>query len=243
MTHALAGNITLQKKWIRWRLLDGKRPVDLPTKVPDEWQKAYAWFVPWARWDLHGRQTTRPPQAPAKIPKWAQEIEAQPLIIAKIKKLGPFKPATVKIPNWGAIVPGGASLLDHDMTHLTDGLKWPAVDAGWETGKPVLAHADCEVYDNTSSSQGGNAFYIIDEYDCKHWVAHITKVPKLNKSFSKGDEMTNISSDHDRPHVHWATDTTALIKKQLLYGKTGKGPQYTHCPWTVRDQFEDLLGV
>lgn len=235
------------KKWIVWKLVHNsdpdKRPFDLPLKVPDEWHAAYAWFVPWGRWDIHGQTTARPtnPRPPSRIPVWAQQLEKQPNVAAKLRKLGSYKPSAVILPAWGQIVPGGQSLLDYDMTHLTTGVGWPAVDAGWETGKPIYAHANCEVYDNTSDPQGGDAFYIRDDTGCEHWVAHITTVPKLNRKFRKGEKMTAISEDHEHPHVHWAINAVSLMGKHLLYGKTGKGPNYTHCPWTVREQFEKAL--
>jgi len=127
------------------------------------------------------------------------------------------------IPNLGPIVADGVSILKQDCTHLTSALKWPAFDDGFRIGRAVIAPEDCEVDDDTSDSQGGDAFYIKGVSTIRYWVAHITVVPKLHTKFKKGQVMTKISSDHPRPHVHLAIDTRPLIGHHLI-----SHDDYTH---------------
>jgi hypothetical protein len=99
------------------------------------------------------------------------------------------------------------------------------------------------VDDDTSGAQGGDAFYVKGlESGCRHWVAHITTVPRLGTRFERGQKMTTISGDHERPHVHWAMDATPLLGRRLLYGETGNGPNYTFGSPTLREQFAAALG-
>lgn len=130
--------------------------------------------------------------------------------------------------NLGPIIKGGKSILLHDCTHITDGLGWPAFDDAptftkADAGHPVLAPENCQVYDNTSSAQGGDAFYVVGDSGLKYWVGHITTVPALNKRFTKGEKMTGISGEHPRPHVHLGIDARPLLGHHLV-SKTN----YTH---------------
>ena len=123
--------------------------------------------------------------------------------------------------NLGPIIKGGKSILLHDCTHITSGLGWPAFDDAptftkADAGHPVLAPENCEVYDNTSSAQGGDAFYVIGDSGLKYWVGHITTVPALHKRFKRGEKMTGISGEHARPHVHLAIDARPLLGHHLV---------------------------
>lgn len=120
------------------------------------------------------------------------------------------------VPNLGPIVAGGTPLLLQDCTHLTSGLQWPALDDGFAVGRAVVAPEACVVYDNTSSAQGGDAFYVRGASGIDYWVAHITTVPALGAKFAKGATMTRISADHPRPHVHLGIDARPLIGKHLV---------------------------
>jgi hypothetical protein len=119
------------------------------------------------------------------------------------------------VPNLGPIVYAGKSILLQDCTHITDGLGWPAFDDGFKVGLAVVAPEPCVVDDNTSSAQGGDAFYVKGDSGIRYWVGHITTVPALNRRFRKGEKMTTISGDHPRPHVHLGIDARALLGKHL----------------------------
>jgi len=136
------------------------------------------------------------------------------------------------VPPLGPIVQGGKSILLEDCTHLTSGLGWPAFDAGFKVGLAVVAPEACVVDDDTSSSQGGDAFYVKGVSGIRYWVAHITAVPRLGTAFRKGQKMTTISADHPRPHVHLAVDARALLGGKHLESHTN----YTHGAPTIGQQ-------
>ena len=135
------------------------------------------------------------------------------------------------VPALGPISKNGRSVLQHDCTHITSALGWPAFDDGFRIGLEILAPEQCVVYDNTSSSQGGDAFYIRGASGIQYWVAHITTVPRQNAKFKKGQVMSRISSDHPRPHVHLAVDARALLGHHLK-----AHTDYTHGAPTIGQQ-------
>lgn len=152
--------------------------------------------------------------------EWTGAMEILEELERDLKKA--IQPAIV-VPDWGPIWKGGKPLLEQDLTHITSNLGWPALDDGWVAGRPILAPEDVVVYDNTSSSQGGDAFYVRGESGAEFWVAHITTVPAEGKRFSKGQIMTRISADHPRPHVHLAINARPLIGRHLV-----SHDDYTH---------------
>jgi hypothetical protein len=128
----------------------------------------------------------------------------------------------------GPIIKGGKSILLHDCTHITGGLGWPAFDDAptftkADAGHPVIAPENCVVYDNTSSAQGGDAFYIRGDSGLKYWVGHIASVPRLNQRFRKGQIMTSISGAHPRPHCHLGIDARPVLSHHLV-----SHTNYTH---------------
>lgn len=229
------------KPWVKYKLLPDvfERPPGAPERIEDWAHAAHRDFVRWGRWKASGEEGQRP-DVWERVPQWAWDLYGQRLVREKLEALGPLP--QVIIPFLGPITPDGPRLLDYDPTHLTSGLGWPALDAGWRAGKAVLAPEPCRVYDNTSSSQGGDAFYVRgEESGCPHWVAHIVHVPELGRRFARGERMTTISSDHREPHVHWAMDARPLIGSHLKYGRTGAGPNYTHGSPTIGEQLEAAL--
>jgi hypothetical protein len=162
--------------------------------------------------------------------------EAMTKLTVLSNDLKPHKPPS-KIPDLGPILSGSVkSILNEDFTHITDALGWPAFDIGFgDIGRGVIAPEDVEVYDNTSSSQGGDAFYIEGESGLKYWVAHIVAVPSLGKVFKKGMKMTTIAKIA-RPHSHWGIDARPVIGKHLE-----SHDDYTHGGPTLREQLTKAL--
>lgn len=129
-----------------------------------------------------------------------------------------------KVPLLGPIVKDGKSVLLQDCTHITDGLGWPAFDDGFRVGLAVVAPESGVVDDNTSSAQGGEAFYFRGDSGIRYWVGHIAEVPAQGRRFKKGEVMTHISRDHPRPHVHLGIDARKLLGGKHLESHTN----YTH---------------
>ncbi len=129
-----------------------------------------------------------------------------------------------KVPLLGPIVKDGKSILLEDCTHITDGLGWPAFDAGFKVGLAVVAPEAGFVDDNTSSAQGGEAFYFTGNSGIRYWIGHIAEVPAQGRRFKKGEVMTHISADHPRPHVHLGLDARKLLGGKHLESHSN----YTH---------------
>lgn len=126
-----------------------------------------------------------------------------------------------QLPALGPVELGGKSLLDLELTHPTGGLFWPAVDTAWGAGKAVLAPENLTVIDDTSSSQGGDAFYARGDSGIIYWFGHITVVPRQGTRFAKGAAMTKVSADHRHPHVHVAMDFRPLLGFHLPWDAPG----------------------
>lgn len=146
-------------------------------------------------------------------PNWVAGMRDLDAVIADISA-----DVSLRVPRLGKVTKQTKVkiLLSQDLTHYTDGLGWPALDEMGKPGTPVIAPEDCIVYDNTSSAQGGDAFYIRGASGLKYWVAHIAAVPAQGRQFRKGQTMTTISRDHPRPHLHLAIDARELIGKHLV---------------------------
>lgn len=150
------------------------------------------------------------------------------------------------VPKLGPIVTGGKSVLLHQLTHKTAGVPgFPAFDTAFgRNGLTVIAPEAVTVYDNTSGSLGGDAFFFRGASKIEYWVGHITTVPALNQKFRKGQVMTriaNISQDDGGPHCHLGINAKPLTGKQLKYGETGSGPDYTFGSPTVGVQLTAAL--
>lgn len=142
-----------------------------------------------------------------------------------------------RVPNLGPVVPGGVSILDQDLTHVTSGLPtYPAFDDGWRAGREVIAPEDL-VIARQSGAQGGDAFYATGKSKLRYWFGHVDQAPMTGKKFRKGDVMARISADHPRPHVHVGIDAKDLIGFQLA-----SATNYTHGAPKVGLQLTKALG-
>lgn len=151
-------------------------------------------------------------------------------------------------PAWqdiGPIVIGGPSELDADLTHKTDGIPfYPAYDMAFNAGQSIIACEDMTVDNHPSSSHPGHAFYATGRSEIKHWYGHLDRDHPLGTKFRKGQLLGKVI-DTDiggGPHCHHAWNVEELFGpgKQLLYGKTGSGPDYTHGSPTIREQLSGI---
>jgi len=136
------------------------------------------------------------------------------------------------IPNLGPVTKGGKSLLLFSLTHKTDKLPlYPAADTGWVAGLEVLAPEKLAVT-KQSSAQGADAFYARGDSGLDYWFGHIAQAPPNGSIFAKGavvGKIARLTKAQGGPHLHMAVNAEALLGKgeQLLYGRTGFGPDYT----------------
>lgn len=124
----------------------------------------------------------------------------------------------------GPVLKGGQSILNEDCTHLTSGIGWPAFDTGFgDVGRDVIAPENLHVYDSSSGSQGGDAFYCVGDSGIRYWFGHITSVPAQGTRFKKGSRLTSISSDHKIPHCHLGLDARPVLGHHFI-----SHTNYTH---------------
>jgi hypothetical protein len=153
-------------------------------------------------------------------------------VLAGLSKLerDVLPPPVPKVPQLGPVIKGGRSILLEDCTHKTSGIPYySAFDTGFDrAGLEVVAPESLTITDDTSSSQGGDAFYAVGASGLKYWFGHIGHVPKQGTKFRKGAVITKIADQSGTDHLHLGIDARPLIGKALLYGSTGTGPDYTH---------------
>ena len=155
-----------------------------------------------------------------------------------------FRPPPA-VPKLGPIVRGGKSLLDVSLTHNTDGVPgYPAFDDGWLYGREVIA-PEALVVTGQSGAQGGDAFYAQGASKLRYWIGHVDRAPYTGKKFRQGERMATIAyllPHEGGPHVHCGIDARALTGTTLLYGQTGRGPDYTYGSPTVGEQLRKAVG-
>lgn len=154
--------------------------------------------------------------------------------------------APSKVPSLGPIRPGGKSLLQYSLTHKTSGVPLhPAFDDNWGVGAVGIAPEPLVVIAPYTSANPGAAFYARGASKIEYWVGHLTKSPRIGTRYAKGQEIGRavaIAGDDDE-HIHWGINVEALLGagKQLLYGATGRGPDYTFGSPTIGAQLEAQL--
>jgi hypothetical protein len=158
----------------------------------------------------------------------------------------PVIPAAPKVPDLGPLYIGGPSLLNYSPTHNTDGIPhYIAFDTGWVVGRVILAPETLRVT-SQSSSAGGDAFYAEGESKLKYWFGHLTGLPATGAWIRKGQRIGAIAwmpSNLGDPHVHIGIDARPLIGRDLLYGRTGYGPDYTWGSPSIGVQLREGLSL
>jgi len=95
----------------------------------------------------------------------------------------PVIPKPNPVPDLGPLYVGGASVLNHQLTHNTDGIPYyPAYDDGWIQGRGILAVEDLVVR-KASSADYGDAFYATGKSRIEYWYGHLTFAPAVGREF------------------------------------------------------------
>ena len=157
--------------------------------------------------------------------------------IELIEDYSPPNPSS--LPALGPMAAGFPSVLDHDLTHATDGIPlYPAFDDIFYEGAMIIAPEPLTV-SRQSSSNPGHAFYADGASRLRYWFGHLDRTPSVGRKFAKGELMgltceVNIGGG---PHVHVAIN----VEKYPGFGpgdelehKTG----YVHGAPTIRRQLE-----
>jgi len=149
------------------------------------------------------------------------------------------------LPLLGPVIRGGKSVLNVSLTHNTDGIYfYPAWDDGWTAGREVIAPEDLEVIRPYTSSNPGAAFYARGRSSLRYWFGHLTSSPRVGTRFVKGQKIGAIAfQPNGKSHVHTGVNVELLLGagKQLLYGRTGRGPDYTTGAPTIGAQLRQAL--
>ena len=151
-----------------------------------------------------------------------------------------------KVPELGPMWKGGLSVLDQDLTHATSGiLLYPAFDDAFIAGREIIAPENITVSKKDTSASPGEAIYALGDSEIDWWIAHLDRDHPLGTKLKKGQLVGKVlaTSIGGGPHCHAAMNVENLIGKgeQLLYGRDGNGPNYTHGSPTVGTQLEKLL--
>ena len=151
------------------------------------------------------------------------------------------------VPSLGKLWSGGKPLLAQDLTHKTGGIPlYPALDDAFNKngGITILAPENITVRKG-SSANPGDAFYAEGDSLIRYWFGHLVTAPAVGRRIKKGARV-GVTLKHTvggGPHVHVGVNVERLFGpgKQLLYGKTGTGPDYTHGSPTVGAQLASML--
>jgi hypothetical protein len=150
------------------------------------------------------------------------------------------------IPQLGPIWLGGKSVLSHQLSHKTFGIPlYPAFDDAFDQGRPIIAPEALEVVSPLTSSNPGEAFYAVGKSKIRYWFGHLDRRPTPGTKFAKGDSVGRVGANSigGGPHCHLGINVEALLGngKQLKYGATGSGPDYTFGAPAVGVQLERML--
>lgn len=150
--------------------------------------------------------------------------------------LEPDAPVPPKVPALGPIEVGGKSLLQHSLTHATSGLPlYPALDAVWDAGDRVLAPEAGKITRHSGNSNGGYSVYMTGKSGLEYYCTHLTFAKRAPLgAIKKGATLGIVGDPRNFPaqnveHAHLGINAEKYLGKgkQLKYGRTGKGPDYT----------------
>jgi hypothetical protein len=173
-------------------------------------------------------------------PKLHKLLVEEPAFDAKATALVNSYVPPRPVPDLGPVWKGGKSVLDHDLTHATGGIKYfPAFDDAFVQGREIVAPEDIEVYQE-SSSRPGLAFYAKGKSRIRYWFGHLDRTHKAGTRFEKGETVGRVAANSigGGPHVHVGVNVELLFGpgKQLAHHTN-----YTHGAPTVGAQLEKAL--
>lgn len=142
--------------------------------------------------------------------------------------------------NIGPITKPGASLLDYSLTHKTDGINlFPAVDLAWGSGVSLYAPEACIIDTKDTSASPGEAIYLTLASGIRLWIGHLQTDHPIGKRFAKGALLGKTAyQPNKKAHGHVGVNAEKYLGRgrQLKYGRTGNGPDYTTGSPRIRTQ-------
>jgi Peptidase family M23 len=159
----------------------------------------------------------------------------------------PPKPPPAKVPALGPVFTGDKSLLTYSPTHQTSGLPlYAAFDGGWVKGKRVIAPELVTVTRHSGNSNSGFSLYATGKSGLKYYFQHMESAGRaaVGSKVAKGGKIGVIGDfvGANVPHLHLGINVEALAGngKQLKYGKTGHGPDYTTGSPVIGAQLKEM---
>jgi hypothetical protein len=154
---------------------------------------------------------------------------------------------TGKTPDLGPVFPGGKSLLEEACTHDTSGLsRYSGFDTNFRAGSSVIAPEGGTVTRHSGNDRSGFSLYLTGDSGLKYYFQHMNPEGRAPLGrIEKGKKIGTVGSASRFPgarvdHNHVGVNCEAIIGagKQLKYGRTGTGPDYTFGSPTIRKQLE-----
>lgn len=150
--------------------------------------------------------------------------------------------------NVGPVTKPGASLLDMSLTHKTEGIPlFPAVDLAWGAGVPMYAPEGLTVDTHDTSASPGEAIFATGVSGLRYWFGHLDRDHPIGKKFTKGALIAKTVNQPpgmaDHGHVGVNAEKYLGNGKQLKYGRTGTGPDYTTGSPRIRTQLRAASDV
>ena len=179
-----------------------------------------------------------------KAGHWRRAMGPLGMVLDDLK---PKPPPPASVPPLGPIWRGGKSVLLHKLTHATGGIDlYPAFDDAFTAGQLIIAPEAIEVV-RSSSSHPGDAFYALGRSDLEYWFGHLVSAPSVGRKFRKGETVGRVlkTSIGGGSHCHLGISIERLVgsNKQLKYGRTGRGPNYTWPEFPKAKVGEQLLAL
>ncbi len=152
---------------------------------------------------------------------YALDSVSQKMIQAEANALQP------KVPDLGAVYRGGATVLQQDLTHATDGIPlYPAFDTAFGQGTRLTA-PEGMIVTRDSSSMPGDAFYATGDSGIRYWFGHLYYAPAVTRRFNKGEVFGTVGANHTGggPHCHVGLNVEKIwgVGQQLAHHDN-----YTH---------------
>lgn len=148
------------------------------------------------------------------------------------------------LPELGPMTKGGRPFLELSLTHATSGIPlFPAVDLAWGAGVPVLAPESCTVDTKDTSSNPGEALYLLGFSKLRLWVGHLDRDHPLGTKFRRGATLGLTIDQAGTDHGHVGVNAEFYLGKgqQFKYGRNGNGPPYTLGAPSMLSQLEATL--
>jgi hypothetical protein len=167
----------------------------------------------------------------AKTSRGEYALDAQAIALIK----SDHQESQAKVPDLGPIFNGGASVLQHDLTHPTGGIPlYPAFDDAFRQGTGIIAPEEMTCT-RISTSNPGLSMYATGKSGIKWWFGHLDSRPPVGTKLRKGQKIGNVAANNvgGGPLCHVGMNVEALwgAGKEMSHKEN-----YTHGAPLVGDQ-------